>query len=465
MIADSYTVDAKEVLKCLIAISEELTPDQIEKYKQESKLVKTAFNTTKNGRAGNINASADSKASTVWNREQFLKNLNDIVKPDWTQVIMALDNADVVIDSKKLFTNVFECFAKAKQLFKAQFPQEIVLGRWKHIRSQVFFLENLFTIGKPEMIFFNELKSKKKASMDFQPNFKNNQNFSPGKIELWSCLDLVERLIELSDSAYFMKVKTIIDDAVKKCPDIFLVSLTQIKPIKGGALFDEVFSQLFPEYFNNYANSNSLINSMWKNNPSMLTRALAQIYKTGNNSINLSKILDICLSIKNSLPKILSSDDFYFTISLAVLAAKRDFLHLDNWLPEKITSYGNRFVSSLVDYLDSNLMAHLRVKDKSNSKLILEQSHLNKNSLAVIFDRILSDKELSAQISKANQKKASEIYKELIDYFPDFSRLKSKETEKEANILLTKYYEGKITIEELAKTLESYKNSNQNKEH
>jgi hypothetical protein len=98
-------------------------------------------------------------------------------------------------------------------------------------------------------------------------------------------------------------------------------------------------------------------------------------------------------------------------------------------------------------------MVPLRTKDKSSSKAVLETSHLNKNSLAVIFDRLLSDKDLAAVISKNNQKRASEIYKELFDYFPDFSRLKSKETETEANDLLTRYYDQKIDIQELSNTL------------
>lgn len=148
--------------------------------------------------------------------------------------------------------------------------------------------------------------------------------------------------------------------------------------------------------------------------------------------------------------KVLVCDDFDFTISLAILSAKRDFLHLDHWLTEKITQHGNRFVGGLIKYLETNLMMGLKQREKAQSKAVLDQSHLNKNSLAVIFDKIIVDKELMVHISAAHRNQASEIYNQLLDYFPDFSRLKSKETEKEANTLLTSYYDGTITVEQLA---------------
>ena len=72
-----------------------------------------------------------------------------------------------------------------------------------------------------------------------------------------------------------MKVKAIFDEPIKKCSDILMASMSQIKPTKGGALFDEVFSHLFAECFNNYANQSSVINGVWKQNPSLLIRSLA----------------------------------------------------------------------------------------------------------------------------------------------------------------------------------------------
>jgi hypothetical protein len=119
MISQSHPVDSKEVLKCLFAVSQELTPDQIEKYKQNSKLIKNTYTTTKNSKTGVVTGGVDPKAVITWNREVFVKNLQELCKPDWTQVIMELDNAELVIDSKELFNNLLGCLIKAKQQSKA----------------------------------------------------------------------------------------------------------------------------------------------------------------------------------------------------------------------------------------------------------------------------------------------------------------------------------------------------------
>jgi hypothetical protein len=52
--------------------------------------------------------------------------------------------------------------------------------------------------------------------------------------------------------------------------------------------------------------------------------------------MNLSCVLDITQEIKESLIKIVYSNDFNFAVNLGVLAGKRDFLHYDVWLKERI---------------------------------------------------------------------------------------------------------------------------------
>lgn len=120
---------------------------------------------------------------------------------------MTLDSPDIVIMDKKVFQNLFEIFNKIKQLFKTSFSPDLILGRWKHYRSHVFFLSNVFSIGKTELIFLHDFKARRKAVLDFTPNIKNNSSITPGKLELWSSLDLVERLVELSDGQFFIKIK------------------------------------------------------------------------------------------------------------------------------------------------------------------------------------------------------------------------------------------------------------------
>jgi len=46
---------------------------------------------------------------------------------------------------------------------------------------------------------------------------------------------------------------------MKKCPDLLVMSLAQIKPKRGGPLLDEIFSQMFPDYFTKHNVSTELL--------------------------------------------------------------------------------------------------------------------------------------------------------------------------------------------------------------
>lgn len=47
-------------------------------------------------------------------------------------------------------------------------------------------------------------------------------------------------------------------------------------------------------------------------------------------------MLDITQEIKDSLLPIVNSKDNAFSVSLGILAGKRDFLHFDQWINERI---------------------------------------------------------------------------------------------------------------------------------
>jgi len=55
-------------------------------------------------------------------------------------------------------------------------------------------------------------------------------------------------------------------------------------------------------------------------------------------------VLDITQEIKDSLLPIVNSLDDEFSVNLGILAGKRDFLHFDQWINEKIKSRGDVFV-------------------------------------------------------------------------------------------------------------------------
>lgn len=76
--------------------------------------------------------------------------------------------------------------------------------------------------------------------------------------------------------------------------------------------------------------------------------------------MNLSRVLDITQEIKDSLIKIVYCNDFNFAVSLGILAGKRDFLHYDVWLKERIKQVGSAFVKALIKYINEHVMMPTR---------------------------------------------------------------------------------------------------------
>ena len=84
-------------------------------------------------------------------------------------------------------------------------------------------------MGKPDLVYLKSITSAKKTDLDFGgPNSKNAIKLGTGKAELWGCLNIVERLIELSDSRFYLRMKEIFDQGIKKSADLILCSLSQI---------------------------------------------------------------------------------------------------------------------------------------------------------------------------------------------------------------------------------------------
>lgn len=68
-------------------------------------------------------------------------------------------------------------------------------------------------------------------------------------------------------------------------------------------------------------------------------------------------MLDITQEVKESLMPIVNCEDYYFAVNLGILAGKRDFLHYDHWILERIKAIGTPFIKALLKYVKENILA------------------------------------------------------------------------------------------------------------
>jgi len=156
----------------------------------------------------------------------------------------------------------------------------------------------------------------------------------------------------------------------------------------GYPLLDLLLGQLLPLYLSNHASSMEILEAIWKFNYKVMIQAFSELYRKDNSSLNLSRALDICQELKNSLLTVVNCKDYSFSVALGILAAKRDFLHLDHWISKKIKAAGAPFAEKLMEYLETSVFEPLRQRIETPD-VILEKSQLTQESILIIFKTFL----------------------------------------------------------------------------
>ena len=104
-----------------------------------------------------------------------------------------------------------------------------------------------------------------------------------------------------------------------------------------------------------------MLKKLWELNKDLMIRAICELCHPNQKVINLSRVLDITQEVvKDSMLKIVYNQDYEFAVNLGILAGKRDFLHYDVWLKERIKGVGSPFARALIDYLKVNVIIPCR---------------------------------------------------------------------------------------------------------
>ena len=377
-------------------------------------------------------------------------------KNPFDQVIEACDSPTITMlrDTKALQT-----FASLYTKFRqTPFPLVLLLNHiWKHIDFQVYFLELVLQIYDNELFNFDS-SPRKQPKIDSIQGIKSNVLPS---LSAWCSIDLVERLIELSDSQHYLKIRSMFEYPLKNCPEYLFLSLAQTKPQNGLFLLEELYAILLPMFLSNHVNSIIVLEKLWKLNQKLMVRAMSNLYKYDPNMMNLSRVLDITQEIKDLLLTIVNTEDHEFTIPLGILAGKRDFLHFDQWLCERIRNVGEPFVEALLNYLEENF---LKKNTGETLDKKLEKSYLTKEKLAVIFENMCTKQKA---LSDLLYKRCSFIQSSLVQMYPDIimAPSSSEEVEEEANRWFQKVFSSEVGITDLINCMKRYKTSSVQKEN
>ena len=217
----------------------------------------------------------------------------------------------------------------------------------------------------------------------------------------------------------------------------------------------------------NYIQKNSdfsVLKNIWKSKPEVLVAIFSELYNSNDEGdFSMSTLLNIIQSIDNSLPMFLNSKNYDFALNLAVSAVRNNQIDLEAWITDKARNVGNQFTTVLIEYLVNSVFEPCRVADGKFEE-VLDKAQLSLQSLTKIL-QILLVQDTNHSISHKNKSAASELYKELSNYFPEVSTRDSTEgPDLIASSMIEKVIEEIMPVNELIDLLIQYKNAESDKQ-
>lgn len=454
------SLDAKKMSDLIIAIVQK-TPFTVDK---ENRIMNKSFlkSLDLEYEAEKKEESSD-KFQMDWNVENFYKvykNEIDAINPK--DVFNYLDDPKLVIKDRKKF-EIFMNLLKTFEIIKNNNYElffEFIFKKWKNEINQIDLLRYLVANPHSEIFSFKNYKGKK-VKQHFELNFSISKSSNSHLMEPWTCIALIEVLLKLSHGNNYIKVKELFNWPIQNIPEIIALGLIQITKQPNDFLYDELIQEVLTLFLGNHMNSFSVIEEVWNSNKELVINAIANMYNSSPDLMNLSRILDITQKLKESLLLLVNCSDYKFAVNLAILAVKRDFLHIECWLNERIKNVGDDFVLALIDYLKENLINHYKGANKSKES-VLEKSQLTIESLGVILENLCTVKHsTNPKISLSTEELVQEIHNNIYSAFQELNieQVNGKEVEDRANQTFQKMFKGEMEVLETIETLKTLKDS------
>lgn len=485
-----FNINEKRLAELIIFICNNYN---YQEEKEQRLLLKLFLKNVSNELSQQVEDNLEKRINLSWNIEAFYKaNKQKIEIIDPKTFFSYLDNPNFSILDKKTYEN-FNTIILKLNLPNLLFNTLFCNGAWTNIDNQLSTIE--FLLNNPNDLIKSSSNNNMKrgsACFDFSTLKTSNQVFLG---ETWSNFDVVGGLLKIGQGDHMFKVKSLFSWPIANMPEIILLELFQLP--KDSFLYTEIIKDLIPGYISNFNNTVTLLEELWILNKERFIETLSFLYETMPEVVNLNKILDLTQKIKDSLLSIVSSNYDYFSISIATLAIKRDFLHIDQWLRDRIENRGDDFIIPLLDFIKTNVINEYKKKMEGNlgnptiktslikqnkytvsntnntnymaiKEQILEKSQLTIEAIAIIFEHLsFNSIQYNHKISKQTMNEISIIYKQIFEIFDELHShpQSSVETEEKANLLFRKLFNDETSIKSLTEQMKQFKESDNKKDN
>ncbi|XP_019463581.1 PREDICTED: CCR4-NOT transcription complex subunit 1 isoform X2 [Lupinus angustifolius] len=275
-----------------------------------------------------------------WNIDVLIDTINQLApQTNWIRVIEKLDHEGFLLPSEEAFSFLMSVYNHA---CKEPFPLRAICGSvWENTEGQLSFLK--YAVSAPPEVFTFAHSARQLAYIDAVNGSKLQTGHSN---HAWTCLDLLDVLCQLAERGHANSVRPIFEYPLKQCPEVLLLGMAHINTAY--SLFQhEICLTVFPMILKSTDGSGMILH-LWHVNPNLVLRG---VMDSQNDDLdNVTRIVDICqeLKILSSVVEIIPS---YYGIRLAAVAGRKEYLDLEKWLDNNLTTYKDFFFEECLKFL------------------------------------------------------------------------------------------------------------------
>eukprot|EP01018_Ginkgo_biloba_P022479 Gb_12251 [translate_table: standard] len=408
-------------------------------------------------------STTDSSWLSSWNIDVLLDSIKQLAPEiNWLSVMENLDHVGFYLPDQKALSLLMSIHAKMSQ---DQFPIQAVCGSvWENAEGQLSFLR--FAISASPEVFTFAPSRRRQAPLEGP----HGNKFPYGSAnQAWLSIDLLEVLCQLAEMGHGSAVRMLLEYPLKHCPETLLVVIAQVKTAFNLIQY-EVFSTLFPSYLSGNPNCSIVLHQLWHVNPDLVLWGMMDAHAKDPN--NISKILDACQDIK-ALSQVLDMTPFSFSIELAALASRREYLNLEKWLNDNLSCHRDtlfkaclKFVRERTPFEPSN---DASVNPVQRSGPIVNLSL----EITAIFLKVLQAN-VGQLVSRDLTEEMKLLHHQAVSVNPrvlsvgaadqSSSEVFAADIEEEANSYFQQIYIGQLTIDAVVQMLARFKESSEKRE-
>jgi CCR4-NOT transcription complex subunit 1 len=334
---------------------------------------------TLNGIASsNIENTSDDPTTTTdnnneiktWNSEILAQVITELAPSlSWKDVVRDFDNPEFHIKDKASLRLVITAIKTGLSIQHneppqtattttttstpiVQFPIEYIYSVWKNVEGQLSFIIN--SLKHPDIFSITDYPCRRTATecLKAQPEDDNRMTAS------WRSLNLIETLLNLSETGVYSGCIEIFKSPITHCPDLLLLGLLQLTTC-WNKLKQEILAVIIPIFLGNHPNSAVILQYAWNQHyntqpiRNLIMTAMTDWYVKAQDTeqnIRLARILDVSQDLK-ALSILLNGQPLLFNVDLACLAARRGYLKLDKWTSDRIRDHGELFITTVIAFL------------------------------------------------------------------------------------------------------------------